>query len=215
MRTGTLQLVSGSDLPVRIMTRTVVAQDGNTYFLQALQDRSTEVATLNAMLTVLLLGGVLVIIVSLGFGTVYANRALVPIRQSLDAQRDALRRQREFAADASHELRTPLTVIRTSLEHLTRHRDRPISESTDAQEALDDIDAEVAHLTVAGGRPAAPRPFRLRGGGHGADAGRPRRHRVRRGFRGRAARRRTAAFGCSSTPSRRWSPGTARGCASW
>jgi signal transduction histidine kinase len=149
VRTGTLQLANATaaDLPVRIMTRTVVAQDGNTYFLQALQDRSTEVATLNAMLTVLLLGGVLVVIVSIGFGTIYARRAMVPIRDSLDAQRDALRRQREFAADASHELRTPLTVIRSSLEHLSRHRDRPISESVDAQEALDDIDAEVAHLT--------------------------------------------------------------------
>jgi two-component system sensor histidine kinase CiaH len=149
VRAGTLQLASGQggDLPIRIMTRTVVAQDGNTYFLQALQDRSTEVATLNAVLTVLLLGGVLVVIVSIGFGTIYANRALVPIRQSLDAQRGALRRQREFAADASHELRTPLTVIRSSLEHLSRHRDRPISASADAQEALDDIDAEVTHLS--------------------------------------------------------------------
>jgi signal transduction histidine kinase len=148
VRTGTLQVAGGaSDLPVRIMTRTVVAQDGNTYFLQALQDRSTEVATLNAVLTVLLLGSVLVVIVSIGFGTIYANRALVPIRQSLDAQRDALRRQREFAADASHELRTPLTVIRSSLELLTRHRERPISASADAEEALDDIDAEVTHLS--------------------------------------------------------------------
>ena len=77
----------------------------------------------------LLLGGVLVVVVAFGFGTVYASRALVPIRESLTAQRTALRRQREFAADASHELRTPLTVIRSSVEHLSRHRDRPIGES--------------------------------------------------------------------------------------
>ncbi len=147
VRTGSLQLsgTPGSDLPVRVMTRMVVAQDGNTYFLQALQDRSTEVATLNAVLTVLLVGGVLVIVVALGFGTIYARRALVPIRESLGAQREALRRQREFAADASHELRTPLTVIRSSVEHLSRHRDRPIG---DASEALDDIDAEVSHLSA-------------------------------------------------------------------
>ena len=119
-------------------------QDGNTYFLQVLQDRSTEVETLNALLTVLLVGGVLVVVVAFGFGAVYARRALVPIRESLAAQREALRRQREFAADASHELRTPLTVIRSSVEHLARHRDRPIGQS---DEALDDIDAEVTHLT--------------------------------------------------------------------
>jgi signal transduction histidine kinase len=147
VRTGSLQLntTTGSDLPVRVMTQMVVAQDGNTYFLQALQDRSTEVATLDAVLAVLLVGGVLVVAVSLGFGAIYARRALVPIRESLGAQREALRRQREFAADASHELRTPLTVIRSSVEHLSRHKDRPIGE---ASEALEDIDAEVAHLSA-------------------------------------------------------------------
>jgi signal transduction histidine kinase len=82
--------------------------------------------------------------VATGFGAVYARRALVPIRESLDSQRVALRRQREFAADASHELRTPLTVIRTSVEHLARHRTEPIGS---VGTALDDIQAETDHLT--------------------------------------------------------------------
>ena len=64
------------------------------------------------------IGGVVVVLVAFGFGVVYARRALVPIRESLANQRTALRRQRDFAADASHELRTPLTVIRSSVEHL-------------------------------------------------------------------------------------------------
>jgi signal transduction histidine kinase len=81
--------------------------------------------------------------VAIAFGAVYARRALVPIRESLAGQRAALRRQREFAADASHELRTPLTVIRSSVEHLERHADRTVGES---REALEDIDAEVTHL---------------------------------------------------------------------
>ena len=133
-------------VPVRLLTQRVVyVDDGQTYFLQALQDRSTEVATLNALLTVLLAGGLVAAAVAVAFGTVYARRALVPIRESLATQRTALRRQREFAADASHELRTPLTVIRSSVEHLARHRDRPLGESS---EALDDIDAEVSHLAL-------------------------------------------------------------------
>jgi signal transduction histidine kinase len=131
-------------VPVRILTRRVVwQQDGNTYFLQVLQDRSTEVETLNALLTVLLAGGALVVVVAAGFGFIYARRALVPIRESLETQRTALRRQRQFAADASHELRTPLTVIRSSVEHIQRHPERRVGESS---EALEDIEAEVGHL---------------------------------------------------------------------
>ena len=148
VRIGSLEIATTplTVVPIRILTRKVVAQqDGHTYFLQVIQDRSTEVQTLDALLTVLLIGGGLVIIVAFGFGALYARRALVPIRESLASQRDALRRQREFAADASHELRTPLTVIRSSVEHLTRHRDRPLAESS---EALEDIDAEVTHLTA-------------------------------------------------------------------
>src|SRR5215213_4511854 len=126
--------------PARLLTQRVVYNaDGRTYFLQALQDRSTEVATLQSLLVTLLVGGIVVVVVALGVGAVYASRALVPIRQSLDAQRTALRRQREFAADASHELRTPLTVIRSSVEHLRRHPEAPVREVGDA---LLDIDAE-------------------------------------------------------------------------
>ena len=80
------------------------------------------------------------LVVAFGFGAVYARRALVPIRESLAGQRAALRRQREFAADASHELRTPLTVIRSSVEYLERHRDRA---GREVGAALEDIDDEV------------------------------------------------------------------------
>jgi two-component system sensor histidine kinase CiaH len=137
--------VGSSEVPVRILTQKVTYKaDGQTYFLQALQDRSTEVSTLNAVLAVLAIGGAIVVLVAVGFGTFYARRALVPIRESLSTQRTALRRQREFAADASHELRTPLTVIRSSVEYLRRHADQPVNEVGDA---LVDIDAEVGNLT--------------------------------------------------------------------
>jgi len=142
--TGQLDIQT-TTVPVRILTQRVTYRvDGQTYFLQAMQDRSTEVATLNALVIVLLVGGLVVVLVAGGFGAVYARRALVPIRESLISQRAALRRQREFAADASHELRTPLTVIRGSVELLRRNAARPVREVGDA---LTDIDAEVEHLT--------------------------------------------------------------------
>ena len=138
----TIELASIGGVPVRVRTERVDTQIGPLY-IQVIQDRTTEQNTLDAILRVLVLGGVVVVLIAFGFGAIYARRALVPIRESLVAQRLALRRQREFAADASHELRTPLTVIRSSLEHLRRHRDEPVRAVGDA---LDDIGAEVDHL---------------------------------------------------------------------
>src|SRR5262245_46684525 len=131
------------NVPVRVRTERATSNVGPVY-LQVIQDRTAEQDLLDAMLRVLLIGGAVVVLVALGFGAIYARRALVPIRDSLDAQRLALRRQREFAADASHELRTPLTVVRSSLEFVRRHSDEPVSS---VSPALDDVDAEVARMT--------------------------------------------------------------------
>jgi len=131
-------------VPVRQLTIAADTSRGR-FFVQVVQDRTAEVRTLESLVLVLVLGGVVVILVAVGFGALYASRALVPIRNSLAGQRASLRRQREFAADASHELRTPLTVIRSSVEYLRRHADAPVNTVGDA---LGDIDAEVEHLTT-------------------------------------------------------------------
>ena len=138
-----VRLATVRETPLRVLTERIETNVGPVY-VQVIGDRTAEETTLNAILRVLLFGGAVVVLVALGFGAVYARRALVPIRESLAAQRLALRRQREFAADASHELRTPLTVVRASLEHLRRHADEPVRAVGDA---LDDIGAEVEHLT--------------------------------------------------------------------
>lgn len=132
------------DTPVRVLTEGVVFH-GQTIYLQVVGDRTAEVRTLTVLVVVLVFGGLVAMLVATGAGAAYANRALVPIRRSLVAQREALRRQREFAADASHELRTPLTVIRASVDDLDRHRSAPV-ESVGA--ALTDIRFEVDHLTA-------------------------------------------------------------------
>lgn len=132
------------DVPVRQLTVKLTSPRLGVVYVQALQDRTSEINTLDTLLLVLVVGGVVVVLIAIGFGAFYARRALVPIRDSLSGQRAALRRQREFAADASHELRTPLTVIRSSVEHLRRHSDEPVRSVGDA---LEDIDAEVGQLT--------------------------------------------------------------------
>jgi signal transduction histidine kinase len=96
------------------------------------------------LVLVLLVGGGVALLAASSLGVAYASRALVPIRRSLVGQREALRRQREFAADASHELRTPLTVIRASVDDLQRHPSEPVSR---VGTALTDIRDEVDHLT--------------------------------------------------------------------
>jgi signal transduction histidine kinase len=138
-----VRVATAAGTPVRLVTEPLESEIGTVY-VQVYQSRTTEQRTLEGLLAVLLGGGVVVVLIAIGFGTVYSRRALIPIRESLAAQRGALRRQREFAADASHELRTPLTVIRASVDHLRRHRDEPVAAVGDA---LDDIGAEIDHLT--------------------------------------------------------------------
>jgi signal transduction histidine kinase len=131
-------------MPVRVLTDPVTFR-GRQLYVQIVGDRTTEERTLNVLVIVLVVGGAVALLVASGVGAAYASRALVPIRQSLVGQRQALRRQREFAADASHELRTPLTVIRASVDDLERHPKQPVA---DVGTALTDIRDEVDHLTT-------------------------------------------------------------------
>jgi signal transduction histidine kinase len=132
------------DVDVRAYSLAVPALDG-TYVVQVIGERASEVRLLNALLLVLLGGGVIALALATGLGFVYAGRALVPIRASMSRRDASLRRQREFTANASHELRAPLTVVRASVADLRRNETEPVRE---VGTALDDIDAEVVHLTA-------------------------------------------------------------------
>jgi len=123
--------------PVRTLSR-VVLLGGQPFVVQVFGDRSTEERTLQVLFAILVVGGFIVLAASVLLGRVYADRALVPVR-------DAMRRQREFAAEASHELRTPLTVMRSGLELLRRHPDQSVAE---VGTTLDDLEAETDHMTA-------------------------------------------------------------------
>ena len=145
-RAGTVDVreVEVSSIPIRVYSVAVTRPDG-AYVIQVLGERSSEVQLLSTLLSVLAFGGLAALLLALAAGYVYAGRALIPVRASMDRRDAALQRQREFTANASHELRTPLTVIRASVSDLRRNRKQPVEK---VGEALDDIDAEVSHLTA-------------------------------------------------------------------
>jgi signal transduction histidine kinase len=133
-------------LPVRVYSVPVTDSTGTIVgVVQTGADRTQEVNLLNTLFWVLLVGGGAALLAALLAGYLYAGRALVPIRESIERRQGALQRQREFAANASHELRTPLTVIGASVEDLKRNR---LSKVEDVGEALGDIEAEVRHMTA-------------------------------------------------------------------
>ncbi len=159
---NTASLVAARGLsPTQQDTRDVVAPDGTQYtvvtvqalgpgnspgwLIQFVQNRTADVRLLTTLLWILLGGGAVALLAALGAGYLYAGRALVPIRASIDRREAALQRQREFAANASHELRTPLTVIGASVEDLKRNRRARVE---DVGDALSDIDAEVRTMTA-------------------------------------------------------------------
>jgi signal transduction histidine kinase len=139
--------ISGPDgTPYHIMSvRAVYLPSGGVGLVQFVQNRTAEARLLVTLFWTLLGGGVAVLLASLLAGYLYAGRALVPIRQSIERRQAALQRQREFAANASHELRTPLTVIGASVEDLKRNRRSKVE---DVGDAIGDIDAEVRHMTA-------------------------------------------------------------------
>jgi signal transduction histidine kinase len=124
--------------PVRVLSVPLpaIAPGAPAGVVQVVGDRSAELRTLSVLLVVLLGGGLVALAVAALAGSLYATRALVPIRASL-------RRQREFAADTSHELRTPLAVIRAGV---ARVRQQPDARVADVAPALEAVDAEAVRL---------------------------------------------------------------------
>ncbi|MDF2568889.1 MAG: sasA 9 [Sporomusa sp.] len=101
------------------------------------QDFSREKNAMHIVITALILIGLICIFLSF-FGSLYmANKAMVPIQQAWQQQKD-------FLADASHELRTPLAVIQTNLEIV---RSCPQDTIREHERWLDNIHTEMLCMT--------------------------------------------------------------------
>jgi signal transduction histidine kinase len=108
--------------------------DGGTLVVG--QSLAPEEAALNSLLIILIGGGGIGLLLTIGGAWFLAGRALLPIQQ-------AFRRQQEFVADASHELRTPLTVLRSATDLMDRHRQQPLAEQA---ELFDDVQSEIRRM---------------------------------------------------------------------
>lgn len=124
--------------PVRVLSMPMpgAPMGGLPGVVQVVGDRTAELRTLGVLATVLVVGGLASLAFAALLGSLYATRALVPIRASL-------RRQREFAADTSHELRTPLAVIRAGV---ARVRQQPDARVADVAPVLEAVDEEAVRL---------------------------------------------------------------------
>ena len=85
-----------------------------------LLDRSLEVATLNRLLSILLISGSIGMVLLFLVSLFLAERAIQPMRK-------AWARQKQFIADASHELKTPLTVIAANTDVILSNRDDTVA----------------------------------------------------------------------------------------
>lgn len=85
------------------------------YFL----DVTESYTTLKELLVILAIVGVAMIVAIFFISKMYANRAIKPISDNWD-------RQKQFMADASHELKTPLAIINANYDALMANEDETV-----------------------------------------------------------------------------------------
>jgi signal transduction histidine kinase len=96
---------------VRVVTLGITGEGRTIATVVAGRSLAPEDRLLDRLRLLLLAGGAVAILVSMGAGWLLAGRAVRPVERAYEAQAG-------FAADASHELRTPLAFIRSGVEVL-------------------------------------------------------------------------------------------------
>jgi signal transduction histidine kinase len=116
------RLVPGGDEAARLLVMPVSVGGLRRYVVVG-ESLEAKGDALENLLTLLLIGGPLLLVLGSVGAYALAGRALRPVNELLGQVEAALARERRFVADASHELRTPLAALRTELE-LALRRER-------------------------------------------------------------------------------------------
>lgn len=108
---STVADVQAANEPVRVVTLPAQVEGQTVAWVVVGRSTIAEARLLHRVRLLLITGGSLAVVASLGAGWWLAGRAVRPVEQAYEAQAG-------FAADASHEFRTPLTFIRSGVEVL-------------------------------------------------------------------------------------------------
>lgn len=100
-------------------TTLVTDKNGNMRIIMIANNSREARRTLGILFSILALTVLLGSGISLIGGYFTADRALVPIKESIN-------NQKQFIADASHELRTPIAVIKTNLDLIESNEDETV-----------------------------------------------------------------------------------------
>lgn len=110
---------SYGNISFRSCTTLMIDDSGNMQLILMAKDNTEQNTNLNIILSALIIAIIVGVIISLLGGYYTADRALVPIKETID-------NQKQFIADASHELRTPIAVIKTNLELIQTNEDETV-----------------------------------------------------------------------------------------
>ncbi len=97
------------DINIRVCTTIVSNDNGDLRYIQTISNMDAKNSMADRLLNALIIAGLIGITLSFISGYFIAGRAIIPIQESIQ-------RQKELIADASHELRTPVTIVRTNLD---------------------------------------------------------------------------------------------------
>ena len=110
---------SGQNDDFRSCTTLITIENGSMRLIMVSQNSREYRNTLSILFTILVASILLGAGISLIGGYITAGRALVPIR-------DSINNQKQFIADASHELRTPIAVIKTNLDLIETNEEETV-----------------------------------------------------------------------------------------